>query len=140
LSSSRPRSTALWRRAEPQRPSSPRTTRRPAVDDYTLCYDLDDPPARQLADRCPSLPDAVQRDSAEGEQLLVAARDRTRWHGQEAVEYQQQAPAQLYDQRGNGIRDEARLREIVTETDDELWLVPAIALKNPTTRPGTPTR
>ena len=55
----------------------------PAVDDYTLCYDLDDPPARQLADRCPSLPDAVQRDSAEGEQLLVAARDRTRWHGQE---------------------------------------------------------
>jgi hypothetical protein len=110
----------------------------PAVDDYTLCYDLDDPPARQLADRCPSLPDAVQRDSAEGEQLLVAARDRTRWHGQEAVEYQQQAPAQLYDQRGNGIRDEARLREIVTETDDELWLVPAIALKTPHDPPGNP--
>ena len=54
------------------------------------------------------------------------------------VEYQQQAPAQLYDQRGNGIRDEARLREIVTETDDELWLVPAIALKTPHDPPGNP--
>ena len=46
--------------------------------------------------------------------------------GQEAVEHQQQAPTRLYDQRGNGIRDEARLRAIVN--DDELWLVPAIAL------------
>jgi hypothetical protein len=96
-----------------------------AVDDYTLCYDLDDPPAHQLADRWPSLPDAVQRDSAEGEELLAAARDRIGWHGQEAVEDKQQAPTRLYDQRGNGIRDEARLREIV---DDEMWLVPAIAL------------
>jgi len=100
-----------------------------AVDDYTLCYDLDEPPARQLADRWPSLPDAVQRDSAEGEQLLAAARDRTGWIGQEAVEYQQrQTPARLFDQRGNGIRDEARLREIVDDADDVLWLVPAIAL------------
>ena len=47
----------------------------PAVDDYTLCYDLDEPPARQLADRWPSLPAAIQRDSAEGEQLLAAARN-----------------------------------------------------------------
>jgi hypothetical protein len=99
-----------------------------AVDDYTLCYDLDGPPARQLINQWPSLPDAVQRDSAEGEQLLAAARNRTRWHGEEAVEHKQQAPTRLYDQRGNGIRDETRLREIVTETDDELWLVPAIAL------------
>ncbi|ELY84407.1 biosurfactant protein 1 [Natrinema gari] len=100
----------------------------PAVDDYTLVYDLDEPPARQLADRWPSIPAAVQRDSAKGEQLLAAARDRTGWHGQEAVEHQQQAPTRLYDQRGNGIRDEASLREIVDDADDELWLVPAIAL------------
>ena len=53
----------------------------PAVGDCTLVYDLDEPPARQLADRWPSLPAAVQRDSAEGEQLLAAARDRTGWHG-----------------------------------------------------------
>ncbi len=32
----------------------------PAVDDYTLIYDLDEAPARQLADRWPSLPTAVQ--------------------------------------------------------------------------------
>jgi hypothetical protein len=100
-----------------------------AVDDYTLIYDLDEPPARQLVDKWPSLPDAVQRDSAEGEQLLAAARDRTGWIGQEAVEYQQrQTPTRLFDQRGNGIRDEARLKEIVDDGDDELWLVPAIAL------------
>ena len=49
-------------------------------------------------------------------------------HGQEAVEHQQQAPTRLYDQRGNGIRDEARLKEIVDDADNELWLVPAIAL------------
>jgi hypothetical protein len=100
----------------------------PTVDDYTLIYGLDEPPARQLADRWPSLPAAVQLDSAEGEQLLAAARDRTGWHGQEVVEHKQQAPTRLFDHRGNGICDETRLREIVTEADDELWLVPAIAL------------
>ena len=47
----------------------------PAVDDYTLIYDLDEAPARQLTEQWPSLPDAVQRDSAEGEQLLAAARN-----------------------------------------------------------------
>lgn len=31
-----------------------------AVDDYTLLYDLDEAPARQLAEQWPSLPDAVQ--------------------------------------------------------------------------------
>ena len=42
----------------------------PAVDDYTLIYDLDEAPARQLAEQWPSLPDAVQVSSAEGERLL----------------------------------------------------------------------
>jgi len=36
----------------------------PAVDDYTLIYDLDEAPARQLAEQWPSLPDAVQVASA----------------------------------------------------------------------------
>jgi len=40
-----------------------------AVDDYTLLYDLDEAPARQLAEQWPSLPDAVQVPSEEGEQL-----------------------------------------------------------------------
>ena len=39
----------------------------PAVDDYTLIYDLDEAPARQLAEQWPSLPDAVQVSSEEGE-------------------------------------------------------------------------
>ena len=99
-----------------------------AVDDCTLIYDLDEAPARQLADRWLSLPVAVQRDSVEGEQLLAAARGRTGWHGQKAVEHKQQALTRLYDQRGNSICDEARLKEIVDESDDELWLVAAIAL------------
>jgi len=43
----------------------------PAVDDYTLIYDLDEAPARQLAEQWPSLPDAVQVSSAEGEGLSV---------------------------------------------------------------------
>ena len=48
----------------------------PAVDDYTLIYDLDEAPARQLAEQWPSLPDAVQVSAKEGERLLSAARDR----------------------------------------------------------------
>ncbi|TKX72433.1 hypothetical protein [Halorubrum sp. GN11GM_10-3_MGM] len=100
----------------------------PAVDDYTLIYDLNEAPARQLAEQWPSLPDALQVSSAEGEQLLRAARDRTEWHGQEASERQEETPIRLYDQRGTGIRDEARLKAIVDKTADELWLVPAIAL------------
>ena len=100
----------------------------PAVDDYTLIYDLDEAPARHLAEQWPSLPDAVQVSSAEGERLLRAARDRTGWHGQEASERQEQAPTRLYDQRGNGIHDESRLEAVLDDTDDAVWLVPAMAL------------
>ena len=100
----------------------------PAVNDYTLIYDLDEAPARQVADQWPSLPEAVQVSSAEGAQLLRAARDRTEWHGQEASERQEQAPTRLYDQRGNGIRDESSLGVVFDDADDAVWLVPAIAL------------
>lgn len=51
----------------------------PAIDNYTLIYDLDETPAPRLANRWPSLPAAVQVASAAGEELLAAARDRTRW-------------------------------------------------------------
>jgi len=99
-----------------------------AVDDYTLIYDLNDAPARQLAEQWPSLPDAVQVSSEEGEQLLRAARDRTGWHGQEASEHLEEAPTRLYDQRGTGIRDKPHLRAVLDDADDAVWLVPAIAL------------
>jgi hypothetical protein len=98
----------------------------PAVDDYALIYDLDEAPARQLAEQWPSLPDAVQVASAEGEQLLRAARHRTGWHGQGATA--QQPPTRLYDQRGDGIRDASRLDAILNDTDDAMWLIPAMVL------------
>jgi len=104
----------------------------PAVDDYTLIYDLDEAPARQLVEQWPSLPDAVQVSSAGGEQLLRAARDRTGWHGQGASERQEQAPTRLYDQRGDSIRDASRLDAILDEADDAVWLVPAMALTEST--------
>jgi len=100
----------------------------PAVDDYSLIYDLDEAPARQLAEQWPSLPDAVQVSSAEGERLLSAARDRAGWHRQEASERQEQAPTRLYDQRGDGIRGASHLDAVLHDADDAVWLVPAIAL------------
>jgi len=100
----------------------------PAVDDYTLIYDLDETPARQLTDQWPSLPDAVQVSSAEGERLLSAARDRTGWHGQETSERQEHPPTRLYDQRGDGIRDASRLDAVLDDADDAVWLVAAMAL------------
>jgi hypothetical protein len=100
----------------------------PAVDDYTLIYDLDEAPARQLAGQWPSLPGAVQVSSAGGEQLLRAARDRTGWHGKGATAQQQQPPTRLYDQRGGGIRDASRLDAILDDTDDATWLIPAMVL------------
>jgi len=104
----------------------------PAVDDYTLIYDLDEAPARHLAEKWPSLPDAVQVSSAEGKRLLSVARDRAGWHGQGASERQGQAPTRLYDQRGDGIRDASRLDRVLDDADDAVWLVPAIALTEST--------
>jgi len=100
----------------------------PAVDDYTLIYDLDEAPARQLVEQWPSLPDAVQVSSEEGEQLLSAARDGAGWHEQGASERQEQAPRRLYDQHGDGIRDASRLNAVLDDADDAVWLVPAMAL------------
>ena len=51
--------------------------RNPAVDDCQLIYELDTKPAVQLADKWPSLPEAVRVTSESGEQLLTAARERT---------------------------------------------------------------
>jgi len=56
--------------------------------------------ARQLAEQWPSLPDAVQVSSAEGEGLSVPPVTGLGAHGQEASERQEQAPTRLYDQRG----------------------------------------
>jgi hypothetical protein len=99
----------------------------PAVDDYTLIYDLDEAPARQLTEQWPSLPDAVQVSLEEGEQLLRAANHQTGYR-QKASERQEQPPTRLYDQRGNDIRDESHFRAVLDDADDAVWLVPAMAL------------
>ncbi|GGK79466.1 hypothetical protein GCM10009067_34720 [Haloarcula sebkhae] len=104
----------------------------PAVDASTLIYDLDEAPARQLAEQWPSLPEAVQVSSEEGGRILRAARDRTGWHGQGATAHQQQPSTRLYDQRGKGIRDASRLTEFLDDADDAVWLVPAMALTEST--------
>ncbi|WP_049979521.1 biosurfactant protein 1 [Halolamina rubra] len=108
----------------------------PAVDDYALIYELDEAPARQLAKQWPSLTDAVQVSSAEGERLLSTARDRTGWHGQGASERQKHAPTRLYDQRGDGIRDASRFDAVLDDADDAMWLVPAMALTESTGAAG----
>jgi len=108
----------------------------PAVDDYTLIYDFDEVPARQLAEQWPSLPDAVQVSSGEGERLLSAARDRSGWHGQGASARQEQAPTCLYDQCGDGIHDASRLDAALDDADDAVWLVPAMALTEFAGEPG----
>ncbi len=104
----------------------------PAVDDNTLIYDLDEAPERQLAEQWPSLPDAVQVSSEEGERLLSSSRDRTGWHGQGDTAHQQQPPMRLYDHRGNGIRNASRPTEVLDDADDAVWLVPAMVLTEST--------
>jgi len=105
----------------------------PAVDDYTLIYDLDEAPARQLAEQWPSLPPTRYRcRQRRREGGFSAARDRTGWHGQEASERQSRPPTRLYDQRGDGIRDASRLDAILDDADDAVWLVPAMALTEST--------
>ncbi len=66
--------------------------------------------------------------SKEGERLLSAARDRTGRNEEGVSEHQEQPPTRLYDQRGNGIRDESRLGAVIDDADNTVWLVPAMAL------------
>lgn len=99
-----------------------------AVDDCTLIYDLDEEPVPQLAERWPTLPAAVQIASAAGERLLTVTRDQNWWAGRLATETRQETTPRLYDESGTGIRDEQDHTTLTDDTDDETWLVPAIAL------------
>ncbi|WP_254525949.1 hypothetical protein [Natrinema caseinilyticum] len=99
------------------------------VDVCTIIYDLEDEPAAQLADRWPVLPAAARISSTGGEQLLAAARDRTAWTDQSAVDSDCEPTTYLYDEGGSGIRDEQRLATVLDNAGDDAWLVPAIALQ-----------
>ncbi|MHC3381818.1 biosurfactant protein 1 [Haloarcula sp. H-GB5] len=98
----------------------------PAVDDCQLIYDLAEEPATQLADQWPSLPSATRITSPSGEAILETARERTTWRESRHVD---QHATFLYDETGSGIQAEDRLARLREDADDDLWLVPAIALQ-----------
>ena len=100
----------------------------PAVDECLMIYDLDESPAAQLADRWPSLPEAVRVASVEGRQLLAAARDQTVWTDEPQSGCEERHGTFLYDEAGYGISETTQLT-CKLETTDDLWLVPAIALQ-----------
>ncbi|UTF55936.1 hypothetical protein [Natronosalvus rutilus] len=103
--------------------------RDPAVDDCQLIYDLDDAPAAQLTDQWPSLPDAVRATSERGEQLLSVARKRTIWTETTPSSSGEAHATYLYDEKGHGVRGEARLTCLLESPENDVWLVPAIALQ-----------
>ncbi len=103
--------------------------RDPAVDDCQLIYDLDTKPAAQLTDKWPSLPEAVRFTSESGEQLLTAARERT---GQtESTQSRREGTHTtfLYDEGGHDVSEESRLTGLLESAENDIWLVPAIALQ-----------
>jgi len=97
------------------------------VDDCTLIYDLDDEPAPQLTERWPTLLAAAEVTSAAGEALLTAARERTGEADGRNNCPQKEIP-RVYDERGQGIRDESSLEHTLDDSD-QLWIVPAIAVE-----------
>ncbi|MGB9963021.1 hypothetical protein ACOZ32_12590 (plasmid) [Halobacterium sp. MBLA0001] len=101
----------------------------PVVDDCKLIYDLDEEPAPQLVDQWPSLPSATRVTSECGNQLLAAARHRTPWTKTTQSCRDDKHATFLYDESGSGIRDEERLVTLREDADDDVWLVPAIALQ-----------
>ncbi|WP_202613934.1 MULTISPECIES: biosurfactant protein 1 [Halostella] len=109
----------------------------PAVDNCQLIDDLDEEPVAQLADQWPSLPSAARVSSECGEQLLAAARERTTWQGTTQSRHDGERATFLYDESGSGIHDEERLVTLREDADDDVWLVPAIALQRSVTDSST---
>jgi len=103
--------------------------RDPAVDDCQLIYDLDAEPATQLIEQWPSLPEAVRVTSESGEQLLAAARERTGRTESNQSRSDGAHTTFLYDEGGHNVREEDRLTVLLESAENDVWLVPAIALQ-----------
>ncbi|MFC4360218.1 hypothetical protein ACFO0N_19905 [Halobium salinum] len=103
--------------------------RDPAVDNCQLLYDFDDAPASQLTDEWPSLPDAVRATSERGDRLLAVARERTPWTEPTEAPRGEAHTTFLYDEEGHSIRDGDRLTGLLESAENDVWLVPAIALQ-----------
>ncbi|UTF55805.1 hypothetical protein [Natronosalvus rutilus] len=103
--------------------------RDPAVNDCQLIYDFDTKPATQLTDKWPSLPEAVQVTSESGEQLLTAARERTGQTESTQSRHEGAHTTFLYDEGGHDVHDEDQVTALLETVEDDIWLVPAIALQ-----------
>ncbi|MFC7079467.1 hypothetical protein [Halorussus caseinilyticus] len=99
-----------------------------AVDDCQLISEFDEEPASQLADKWPSLSEAVRVTSNSGRQLLETARELTEWQDTTQLHHDGEHATFLYDESGRGVHDENRLVALLEDADD-MWLVPAIALQ-----------
>ncbi|WP_115864279.1 biosurfactant protein 1 [Halorussus litoreus] len=101
----------------------------PVVDDCKLIYDLDEEPAPQLVDQWTSFPSATRITSECGNQLLAAARERTAWTETTQSRHDGEHATFLYDETGSAVRTEEGLGSLRENADNDLWLVPAIALQ-----------
>ncbi|WP_211312978.1 hypothetical protein [Halarchaeum salinum] len=115
-----------------------------AVHECELVANSDGSPSRTITNHWGDLPDVVQVESDVGERLLHQACSRTQWEddtdsGGHAT--------YLYDRAGTSINSQQRLSAVREQAADPLWLVPALALQQPS-RPddtgrqssATPTR
>ena len=101
----------------------------PAVDDCQLIDDLNAEPATQVADQWPSLPSATRVTSDCGSRLLATARTRTTGTETTPSRHDSEHATFLYDETGSEIRADDRLASLRVDANDDLWLVPAIALQ-----------
>jgi len=99
-----------------------------AVDDCRLIYEFDEEPALQLADKWPSLPEAVRITSDLGRQLLETARELAEWQNTTQSRHDGEHATFLYDESGRGIQNKDHLETLLEDVDGG-WLVPAIALQ-----------
>jgi rubrerythrin len=100
-----------------------------AVDDCQPISEFDEEPASQLASKWPSLPEAVRVTSERGRQLLKAARELTEWQDTTQARHDSEHATFLYDESGSAVCREKRLMNLLEDTTDDIWLVPAIALQ-----------
>ncbi|WP_211313698.1 hypothetical protein [Halarchaeum salinum] len=99
-----------------------------AIHECELVADSDRSPSRTLTNHWGDLPDVVQMESDVGERLLQQACDRTQ--GEDDVNSGGHA-TYLYDHAGDAIDSRQRLSRVHEQAEDALWLVPALALQQP---------
>jgi len=129
--SSRRRRSTLPSRRVLLRPRSSRRRRGSSGRRLPADLRLDAEPAAQLTEQWPSLPEAVRVTSESGEQLLAAARERTR--RTESIQSRSDGAHTtfLYDEGGRDVREEDRLTALLESAENDVWLVPAMHSSDP---------